>query len=279
MATIAQYAAAHDMQPSEVAARLNLGREYHDDDELTQESIAVLGGDPDGLIEAIAANLTDWNVDYTETSDGFGIGLISVRISNERGRSLATILDGANLVGKTSDADKAAALLVFPLARKAWEIGYTGDFEVDVHDGMVDMRLSYGSDGITIYAPIDSDLEFTVIEHPLFRENVGMTDLEAALESAQLAYQDPEVAWLVLCGATDFGHDDWETVVERFHWQARFDHGYSFTKVSSSESENVALVEDGGEDSPLRVINVDAVSDVAYWAMSDTAAAVLCAIS
>lgn len=279
MATIAQYANDHDMQPSEVAARLNLGREYHDDDELTQESIAVLGGDPDGLIGAIAANLTDWNVDYTETSDGFGIGLISVRISSERGRSLATILDGANLVGMTSDADKAAALLVFPLARKAWEIGYTGDFEADVHDGMVDMRLSYGSDDITIYAPIDSDLEFTVVEHPLFRENVDMTDLEAALESAQLAYQDPEVAWRVLCGATDFEHDDWEEVVERFHRQARFDHAYRFTKVSTSEPYNVALVEDWGEDSPFRVINVDTVTDVTYWALSDAAAAVLYAIS
>lgn len=279
MATIAQYAAAHDMQPSEVAARLNLGREYHDDGELTQESIAILGGDPDGLIGAIAANLTDWNVDYTKTSDGFGIGLISVRISVERGRSLATILDGANLVGVTSDADKVAALLVFPLARKAWEIGYTGDFEADVHDGMVDMRLSYGSDDITIYAPINSDLEFTVVNHPLFRENVDMTDLEAALESAQLAYQDPEVAWRVLCGATDFENDDWETVVERFHWQARFDHGYRLTKVSSSESCGVALVEDWDEDSPFRVIDVDALSDVTYWAPSDTAAAVLYAIS
>lgn len=279
MATIAQYAAAHDMQPSEVAARLNLDREYRDDDELTQESIAILGGDPDGLIEAIAANLTDWNIDYTETSDGFGIGLISVRISAERGRSLATILDGANLVGVTSDADKAAALLVFPLARKAWEIGYTGDFEADAHDGMVDMRLSYGSDDITIYAPINSDLEFTVVEHPLFRENLDMTDLEAALESAQLAYQDSEVAWRVLCGATDFEHDDWETLVERFHWQARFDHGYRFTKVSTSESDNVALVEDWGEDSPFRVIDVDCVNDVTYWAQSDAAAAVLYAIS
>ena len=279
MATIAQYAATHDMQSSEVAALLNLGREYRDDDELTQESIAVLGGDPDGLIGAIAANLTDWNVDYTETSDGFGIGLISVRISSERGRSLATILDGANLVGMTSDADKAAALLVFPLARKAWEIGYTGDFEVDAHDGMVDMRLSYGSDDIAIYAPIDSDLEFTVTEHPLFRENVDMTDLEAALESTQLGYQDPEAAWRVLCGATDFEHDDWETLVEHFHWQARFDRGYRLTKVSTSESDNVVLVEDWSEDYPARVIDVDTVNDMTYWAQSDTAAAVLYAIS
>lgn len=279
MTTIAQYAAAHNMQPSEVAALLNLGREYRDDDELTQESIAILGGDPGGLIDAIAANLTDWNIDYTKTSDGFGIGLISVRISAERGRSLATILDGANLVAITSDADKAAALLTFPLARKAWDAGYTGDFEVDVHDGMVEMRLSYGSDDVTIYATINSDLEFAVVEHPLFRENVDMTDLEAALESTQLAYQDPREAWQVLCNATDFEHDDWETLVERFHYMARFDDSDRLTKAYSSESDNVALVEDYDPESPIRVIDVDAASDVTCWAQGDVAAAVLYAIS
>ena len=87
----------------------------------------------------IAAKLTNWNIDYTETSDGFGIGLLSVRVTEERGAALATILDGANLVGVTSDADKAAALLTFPLARKAWQAGYTGDFEIDVLDGLLVM--------------------------------------------------------------------------------------------------------------------------------------------
>lgn len=227
----------------------------------------------------IAANLTAWNVDYTETSDGFGIGLISVRICPETGRSLATILDGANLVGVTSDADKAAALLAFPLARRAWELGYTGDFEIDVLDDFLDMRLSYGSDDVTIAAAIDADREFTVVEHPLFCENVDMTDLKAALESTQLAYQNSLEAWQVLCGATDFEHDNWEALVERLHWQARFDQGDRLTKVSTSESDNVALVEDYAPESPIRVINVDAVSDVTCWSHGDAAAAVLYAIS
>ena len=227
----------------------------------------------------IAANLTDWNINYTETSDGFGIGLLSVRVAEERGEVLATILDGANLVATTSDADKAAALLAFPLARKAWQAGYMGDFKIDVHDGMVDMRLSYGSEDVTIYAPIDSDREFIVVEHPLFRENVDMTDLEAALESAQLAYQNSLEAWQVLCAATDFEHDNWEALVERLHWQARFDQGDRLTKVSTSENDNVALVEDYDPESPIRVIDVDAVSDVTCWSQGDTAAAVLYAIS
>lgn len=101
------------------------------------------------LTSEIAANLTNWNINYTKTSDGFGIGLLSVRVTEERGAALATILDGANLVGVTSDADKAAALLTFPLARKARQAGYTGDFEIDVLDGFLDMRLSYGSDAVS----------------------------------------------------------------------------------------------------------------------------------
>jgi hypothetical protein len=230
-------------------------------------------------ISEIAANLTDWNINYTETSDGFGIGLLSVRVTEERGVALATILDGANLSATTSDADKAAALLVFPLARKAWELGYTGDFEIDTLNGEMDMRLSYGSDDVTISAAVDSDSEFTVVEHPLFRDNVTMTDLEAALESAQLAYQAPDEAWQVLCNATDFEHDDWEELVERLHWQARFDRGDRLTKVSTSESDNVALVEDYDPESPIRVIDVDAASDVTCWSQGDIAAAVLYAIS
>ena len=230
-------------------------------------------------IADVTANLAEWGIDYRETTEGVSVGNIRLEIAEDGYRPAGTILEGTETVAVTSDADKAAALLVFPLARKAWEIGYTGDFEVDVHDGMVDMRLSYGSDDITIYAPIDSDLEFTVVDHPLFRENVDMTDLEAVLESAQLAYGDAREAWEVLCNATDFEHDDWETLVERFHWQARFDSGDRLTKVSTSESDNVALVEDCDPESPIRVIDVDAVSDVACWSQGDVAAAVLYAIS
>lgn len=230
-------------------------------------------------ITDVTANLAEWGIDYRETTDGVSVGNIHLEIAEDGYRPAGTILDGTETVAVTSYADKAAALLVFPLVRKAWEIGYTGDFEVAVRDGMVDMRLSYGSDDITIYAPIDSDLEFTVLEHPLFRENVDMTDLEAALESAQLAYGDVREAWEVLCGATDFEHDDWMALVERFHWQARFNSGDRLTKVSTSESDNVALVEDYDPESPIRVIDVDAVSDVACWSQVDVAAAVLYAIS
>lgn len=230
-------------------------------------------------ITDVTANLAEWGIDYRETTEGVSVGNIHLEIAEDGYRPAGAILDGTETVAVTSYADKAAALLVFPLARKAWEIGYTGDFEVAVRDGMVDMRLSYGSDDIAIYAPIDSDLEFTVLEHPLFRENVDMTDLEAVLESTQLAYQAPVEAWEVLCNATDFEHDDWMASVERFHWQARFDSGDRLTKASTSESDNVALVEDYDPESPIRVIDVDAMSDVACWSQGDVAAAVLYAIS
>lgn len=231
------------------------------------------------FISDVTDQLAEWGIDYRETTEGISVGSIHLEVIEESYRPAATILNGTETVAITSDADKAAALLSFPLARKAWQAGYTGDFEIDVLDGFLDMRLSYGSDDVTIHATINSDREFTVVEHPLFRENVGMTDLEAILESTQLAYQAPDEAWQVLCGATDFEHDDWEALVERLHWQARFDQGDRLTKVSTGESDNVALVEDYDPESPIRVIDVDAVSDVTCWSQGDVAAAVLYAIS
>lgn len=230
-------------------------------------------------ISDVTANLTEWGINYRETTEVISVGNIHLEIAKGSYRPDGTILDGTELVAVTSDADKAAALLAFPLARKAWTAGYMGDFEIDTLNGEMDMRLSYGSDDVTISAAVDSGSEFTVVEHPLFRENVDMTDLEAVLESTQLAYQNPEEAWQVLCNATDFEHDDWETLVERFHWQVSFDAGDRLTKVSTSESDNVALVEDYDPESPIRVIDVDAASDVVCWAQGDVAAAVLYAIS
>ena len=228
-------------------------------------------------ITDVTANLAEWGIDYRETVAGLRVGTIDLEVSD--GDDAATITNGEELVAITSDADKAAALLAFPLARKAWAAGYMGDFEVDVLDGLLDMRLSYGSDGVSIAANVDSDLKFVVAEHPLFHENVDMTDLNAVLESAQLAYGDVREAWEALCNATDFEHDDWETLVELFQWQVRFDQGARLTKVSTSEPSNVVLVEDYDPESPIRVIDVDAVTDVTCWSQGDVAAAVLYAIS
>lgn len=279
MTTIAQYATSHNMQPSEVAALLNVEHDYRDDDILTEESLAILSGDPDGMAESIAANLNGWGIKYTETSDGFGVGLLSVHIAAERGRSLATILDGANLVGVTSDADKAAALLAFPLARRAWGLGYTGDFEVDCVNSEVEMILSYGSSDLAISAGIDEADRFTVTGHDLFRQTVGMSDLEAILTSTELAYDDPREAWQALCGASDFELDDWEAIVEFLNDDARFTHGARFTKVESYATERAALVEDWDNESPMRVIDVETAEDTTHWAASDAAAAALYAIS
>lgn len=229
------------------------------------------------FISDVTDQLADWGVNYSENVAGLKVGAVDLEISE--GDTAATITNGDDVVAITSDADKAAALLAFPLARKAWVAGYMGDFEIDTLNGEMDMRLSYGSGDVTISAAVDSGRDFIVTEHPLFRENVDMADLEAVLESAQLAYQAPVEAWQALCGATDFEHDDWMASVERFHWQARFDSGDRLTKVSTSESNNVALVEDYDPESPIRVIDVDAMSDVACWSQGDVAAAVLYTIS
>nr|DAV28652.1 MAG TPA: hypothetical protein [Caudoviricetes sp.] len=229
------------------------------------------------FVADITDQLAAWGVNYSENVAGLKVGTIDLEVSD--GDDAARITNGEELVAITSDADKAAALLTFPLARKAWAAGYMGDFEIDTLNGEMDMRLSYGSDDVTISATVDSDSEFIVTEHPLFRDDVTMTDLDAVLESTELAYQSPSEAWRVLCNATDFELNDWGTLVELFHWCARFDHGDRLTKVSTHGSDNVALVEDYDPESPIRVIDVDAVSDVTCWSQGDIAAAVLYAIS
>lgn len=229
------------------------------------------------FISDITDQLAEWGINYSENATGLTVGTIDLEVSEND--TAATITNGDDVVAITSDADKAAALLAFPLARKAWAAGYMGDFEVDVLGGEMDMRLSYGSDDVTISADVDSDREFTVTEHPLFSDDVTMTDLEAVLESTQLAYQNSAEAWQVLCNATDFAHDDWQALVENFQRGVRYEYGDRLTKVESAYTELVTLVEECGPESPIRVIDIEVVSDAACWSQGDVAAAVLHAIS
>lgn len=71
----------------------------------------------------------------------------------------------------------------------------------------------------------------------------------------------------------------WEEIVTFFNADARILQGDRYSKVESRASERIAVVEDDGPDSPICVIDVDAVSDTTLWAPSDVAAAVLHMIS
>lgn len=62
-------------------------------------------------INDVTANLTDWGIAYRETTEGISVGNIHLEIAEDGYRPAATILDGTELVGVTSDADKAAAVL------------------------------------------------------------------------------------------------------------------------------------------------------------------------
>ena len=118
-------------------------------------------------INDVTANLTDWGIAYRETTEGISVGNIHLEIAEDGYSPAATILDGTELVGVTSDADKAAALLAFPLARKAWYVGYTGDFDVDIYGPEMSMRFRGWGWGATVSAaPGESD-SFTIMEHPL----------------------------------------------------------------------------------------------------------------
>ena len=230
-------------------------------------------------IAATATQLTEWGIDYRETIKGLSVGNIHLEITEDGYRPAGTILNGTETVAITSDADKAAALLAFPLARRVWELGYTGDFGVTAFDGEVEMRPTYSGGDIAISAGVDEADRFTITEHGLLYSTVTMSDLDAALTSAQLAYSNPDEAWQALCGASDFSEDHWENIVEFFSEDAHITHGARFTKVESYAAERIAIVEDWGPESPTRVIDVNTAEDTTQWAMSDVAAAVLRAIS
>lgn len=230
-------------------------------------------------IADVTANLTEWGIDYRETTEGISVCNIHLEIAEGGYRPDGTILDGTETVAVTSDADKAAALLAFPLARRAWSLGYTGGFDVTCTGGEVEMTLSCYSADLTISAGVNEADQFTVTEHDLLRETVVMSDLEAALASTELAYNDPHEAWQALCGASDFELDGWETIVEFFNDDVRFTHGARLTKVESYLTEQAALVDDWQADSPVNVIDVQTAEDTSHWAASDVAAAVLYAIS
>lgn len=230
-------------------------------------------------IADVTANLNDWGIDYRETTEGIGVGNIHLEIAEDGYRPAGTILDGTETVAITSDADKAAALLAFPLARRAWELGYAEDFQVTYVNSEVEMILSYGSSDLVISAGIDEADRFTITEHDLFRQIVCMSDLKAVLTSTELAYSNPDEAWQALCGASDFEADHWEQIVEFFNGDATFVHGARFTAVESPATEKTAMVEDWKHDLPMSVINVDTAEDTTHWSMSDAAAAVLYAIS
>lgn len=230
-------------------------------------------------ITDVTANLTEWGITYRETTEGVSVDNIHLEIAEDGYRPAGTILNGTETVAITSDADKAAALLAFPLARRAWELGYTGDFDADVFVGEVEMTLSYGSSDLTISAGVNEYDRFTITEHELFRKIVCMSDLEAVLTSTELAYSNPDEAWQALCLASDLEMNHWEEIVTFFNADARILQGDRYSKVESRVSERIAVVEDDGPDSPICVIDVDAVNDVTCWAPSDVAAAVLNMIS
>lgn len=230
-------------------------------------------------ITDVTANLTEWGIDYRETTEGISVGSIHLEIAEDGYRPAGTILNGTETVAVTSDADKAAALLAFPLARRAWRLGYTGDFDATYVGGEVEMILSYGSADLVISAGVNESDRFTVTEHDLLRQTVTMSDLEAVLASTELAYSDPHEAWQALCGASDFESAQWESIVEFFNEDTYIVHGARFTKVESRLTEQIAIVDDWQTDSPVNVIDVQTAEDTTHWAVSDVAAAVLHAIS
>lgn len=230
-------------------------------------------------ITDVTANLTEWGIDYRETTEGVSVGNLHLEIAEDGYRPAGTISDGTEMIAITSCADKAAALLAFPLARRAWGLGYAGDFDINYVGGEVEMTLSCGSSDLTISAGVNESDRFTVAEHDLLRQTVCMSDLEAVLTSTELAYSNPDEAWQALCGASDFEAGNWESIVEFFNEDTCIVYESRLTKVESRITEQIAIVDDWQTDSPVNVIDVQTAEDTTHWAMPDVAAAVLCAIA
>lgn len=235
---------------------------------------------PDFLAD-ITSQLDAWGVRYTETTDGLRTDTITLTATSEYPIT-ATVTQGGTVVGITSSADRAAALIAWPLYRAAWDAGYCGDADVETYPDTEEAEFffSYGSEDVTILAGHDwaPGQEFTITRHPLLWSEVTMTDLGAALESTEYAYQTPAEAWQVLCGAVDYEQDSWETIVETLCERAHIAQGGRLTRVVG-EGDQIALVEDYDPESPVRVIDVDAAEDATYWSHQDTAAAVLTIIA
>ena len=277
MTTIAQYAAGHDMQPYEVAAFLNWEHAYHDDDELTYESLNALDGGQ-VLAEEIAGYLTEWGFDYTTNSNHVTVGSWTAETTRGLPRPTAHITGPDGSGYETCDAERAAMLLALPIARTIWDMG-RDDINVEYFDQSAgEVEVTVGG-STTIRTPYDEVGTVIIADHALGISGVAMADLSAIFEAAELAYGDPLAAWQALCGATDYEHDTWEQIVEAIHDDARFCEGDRFTRVDSYRSESAALVEDWQDDAPTRVIDVENVSDAVCWAPSDVAAAVLSIIA
>lgn len=233
------------------------------------------------FIADITRQLDAWGVDYTETSDGLNSGPISLEATAEYPITATITLDD-DVIGVTSSADRAAALVAWPLYRAAWAEGCSGDVDVDVYPDTdeVELTFHYGSDSVTILADCDwaPGDDFTISSHPLLLDTVNMSDLSAALESTEFAYQYTEEAWAALCGASDYEACDWEVIVETLDNGARFTEGPRFTLVEA-RGDGPALVGERDPDSPARIINVAMADESSCWSPQDVAAAVLLIIS
>lgn len=56
-----------------------------------------------------AAQLTEWGIDYRETTEGLSVGNIHLEVAEDGYRPAGTILNGTETIAITSDVDKAAA--------------------------------------------------------------------------------------------------------------------------------------------------------------------------
>lgn len=237
--------------------------------------------DFNGTIAAITDYLTSWNATHTVTdntvtiTDGPGQGATLVvdreypyTINVTAGDHMA-LIDGP----WTSDPLTAAAAACFPTAVKIFDAGARID-DVVVDRWGVEITAA-DSLGVTILTQGD---RVTVTDHPLFGRDVGMRDIAAVIESAQLAYS-PVEAWTILAAAADFEDSTWEEIVEALCPDARLSSRDHLTHVSQDRDGEAALVEDRGEFWTVTDVDPMSLTHTVCHTHTDVAAAVLSTIA
>lgn len=231
--------------------------------------------DEAAFISSIKASLDSWGIDYIANGRTVTVGECAIKVVDSAPRVIADVTTLGESVGMTGDAERAAALAAFPLARAVWQAGHTAfsRVEVDQMDGSLEIDLELTGAEVSLRGWVDS-ADFTVTHHPLLNDEVDMEDLSAALESAETSHYSKAEAWKELCAAKDFRAMNWWDIVEALCPDAHITDAGDISHVVADSGE-VAIVSDRDFSWSVLNVNPDSLAEEPCVEDSDTAAAVL----
>lgn len=232
-----------------------------------------------GFISDVESFLSDWEIDYSADGRTVAVGEYTITVDDSAPRIIADVTTGDESIGMTGDAMRAAALAAFPLARAIWQAGSTVFTRVDADHFLGDLEIDLELTGanVSLHGWVDS-ADFTVTDHPLLNDEVGMEDLSAVLESAETSHYSKAEAWKELCSADDFRAACWWDIVEKLCPYAHITDTECISHVVA-DSEEVAIVFDRSSGWDVLNVNPDSLAEEHCVNHDDTAAAVLAIVA